>query len=215
MKNPFKLIGIASFMLAMATITVPAQDVVVSNPIPDNPFNVPFTNIPPGNALSAVAYTAKAIVVDFQNLQPFTSNSVYQLRAGAGLNTGSEKHIVVAASLTTQISEHLQFGIVGAHIGSEWYEGGANFNIGTTNLPYIGNFIGKTWTFVGDGPVWDFQKNQIANYSVAGFEKIWDLNGAIHLGIGLAIANTSDRTGLDIIPGVNGAVQPGKLFHIK
>jgi len=158
------------------------------------------TNAPAVIVTNSVLHDLSLTAQDFATyikLMPFTTNSAVTLRLGAGENTSTHE-LVEAATLTVPISANAGVGIIGAHLGNEWLEGGLSLSFGTTNtLPVLGDVA----MFAGDGVVYDFITRAPANYAFAGMEKDWVISPKLNFGIGGVTANTSTRSGVDLLGG--------------
>lgn len=127
------------------------------------------------------------------------SSPFISARIGYGINSAN-KNQVFAMSASMPLSSKTQVGLVGAYIGKSFYEGGLNLSYGATNnLPYLGTI----YSYAGDGMIYNFRKGEIANYAFSGINKDWIISSKCSFGIGIAVANTSDMSGLDFLIGTD------------
>lgn len=146
----------------------------------------------------------KDLYTDFLTAKPYAlTNSQATLQLGGGINT-STKNIVVAGILTVPMTNNVRIGAIVAHIGSQWYEGGANVSYAVTKDYPV---IGMATAFAGDGIVYDFVTRAPANYAFAGAEKEWTVNTKWKIGCGVVTANTSDRPGVDLLAGLHATLK--------
>lgn len=198
-KFRFSLVGVA--MLALATITTRAQT-WPTNQITPAATTTSTNAAPPTASAGTWADLLKTFEdLDSDLIQPLNldTNKIISLRAGAGINTVDHRP-VVAIMATVPVSALAAVGFVGAYANNSFQEGGADLTLGVTNdVPMLGTMQ----EFAGDGVVYDFRRNGIANYSFTGIEKYFTLSQNATLGFGAVIANTSDEPGIDIIAGGN------------
>jgi hypothetical protein len=138
------------------------------------------------------------LLTEIKAMQPFTTNGNATAKIALGENTAS-KQLVTALLMEVPVTAHTSVGAVGAFIGGTPYEGGLNGSYGVTNNWFI---LGPVRSFAGDGAVYNFKAGEPANYSFAGFERTWS-SGNWDFGCGLAMANTSDQPGVDLLLGVH------------
>jgi hypothetical protein len=138
------------------------------------------------------------LLTEIKAMQPFTTNGNATAKIALGENTAS-KNLVTALLVEVPVTAHTSIGAVGALIGGTPYEGGLNGSYGVTNNWFI---LGPVRSFVGDGAVYNFKAGEPANYSFTGFERTWS-SGNWDFGGGLAMANTSDQPGVDLLIGVH------------
>ncbi|HTA30717.1 MAG TPA: hypothetical protein VK731_09525 [Candidatus Cybelea sp.] len=184
-------------ILAIATLTaVACHAQTIATNVPDL--------LPPSIGSGSLIGDLEAAGVDLYHdaltAKPYAlADSQATLQLGGGVNT-STKNLVFAGILTVPMTNGVRIGAIIAHIGSQWYEGGANLSYGITkDYPVIGNAT----AFAGDGVVYDFITRNPANYAFSGFEKEWTINAHWKIGAGVVVANTSDRAGVDILGGLH------------
>jgi len=204
MKNKIKLlIGVAAIVLATVSIKAQTNTTQVPNLLDTSSLN---SLVPQTGVAHDLALAGEDIYSDITLAMPFSTNGNATLRIGAGINTASKQE-VTALMLTVPVSQTVAVGFVVANIGSTFYEGGANLSLGMTNNWPV---LGAVRSFVGDGVVYDFINRNPANYAFTGFEKDWTISSRWQIGAAIIAANTSDRSGVDIIGGLHVTYWWGK-----
>ena len=181
-------------------LAAPAQTISVTNQVP----NLLTNQMSLDNLLGQVSVSkdlsqvTSDLLAEIEAMQPFTTNGNATAKLAAGENTSS-KQLVLALLVEVPVTPHTSIGAIGAFVGGTPYEGGLNGSYGVTNNWFI---LGPVRSFAGDGPVYNFKAGEAANYSFAGFEKTWT-SGRWDFGAGVAMANTSDQPGVDLLIGVH------------
>ena len=181
-------------------LTTPAQTISVTNQVP----NLLTNQVSLDHLLGQVSVSkdltqvTSDLLAEIEAMQPFTTNGNATAKLAAGENTSS-KQLVLALLVEVPVTPHTSIGALGAFVGGTPYEGGLNGSYGVTNNWFI---LGPVRSFAGDGPVYNFKAHEAANYSFAGFEKTWT-SGRWDFGGGVAMANTSDQPGVDLLVGLH------------
>jgi hypothetical protein len=203
-------------LLGLTCGTVKAQSSIVTNTAAGT-YTVTTTNAQ-GNVTSVTTPIAAtgvwgdlelagaAILPNIEAMAPFTTNGIYIVQFGVGMNTAT-KNWIEGLALNVPMTTNVSIGLVGSHIGSTWRTGGGDVTLGTTKTEPV---VGTIHMFAGDGALYNMKAHAFANYVITGGDKTWDICSWLHINIGLVIANTSDLPGVDIMPMGGFTITPGK-----
>jgi hypothetical protein len=192
MKNKI-IIGLAALLCA-GGLTVQAQTVT----------NAPTLAAVTNGVSSDLTKLGADLLADFDSVYPLTTNGEATLLAGGGKGTAKSSHWIEALDLNVPLSQTVSVTAIGDHIGSSWQEGGGTLTFSRTdNWP----IVGKVTESIGDGGVYDFKAKGMANYLYTQYDKEWDISKRLYVHAGVAVANISSVSGVQIIAG------GGLTFH--
>ena len=183
-----KMAVLAAVALAMCGVTAQAQTVT----------NAPTLAAATNGVSADLTKLGADLLADFDSIYPLTTNGEATLLAGGGKGTAKGAHWIEALDLNVPLSQMVSVTVIGDHIGDSWQEGGGTLTFSRTdNWP----LVGKVTESIGDGGVYDFKAKGMANYLYTQYDKQWDINGRLYVHAGVAVANISTVSGVQIIAG--------------
>ena len=133
-----------------------------------------------------------------KQIYPLTTNGEATVLLGAGKGTAKSSHWIEAVDLNVPLSQMVSVTVIGDHIGDSWQEGGGTLTFSRTDKwPVIGTLTES----IGDGAVYDFKAKGMANYLYTQYDKRWDISKHFDVHAGVAVANISTVSGVQVIIG--------------
>jgi hypothetical protein len=190
--NKIKTFGSGALLLLACAFTATAQT------------NAPNLSAVTNGMSSDLTKLGSDLLLDFKNIYPLTTNGEATVLLAAGKGTAKSSHWVEAVDLNVPLSKMVSVTVIGDHIGSTWQEGGGTLTLSRTdNWPLIGT-VNES---IGDGAVYDFKAHGMANYLYTQYDKKWDISNKFYIHAGVAVANISSVSGVEILAG------GGLTFH--
>jgi hypothetical protein len=203
--NKMKKVLIAMTMVGvMVAMSVNAQSLgdlavaeIVSELTVTNPVTTTVTN-PVTSLLPGLPGVFGVILNNLVDDAPYVTNGKVSVDFAALFNSSNPKgtgHVGEYGQLTLPMSQQSAVGLGGGYVAGHSFITPVTLTVGTTltNLPAA---IGKVYSFVGDGVLYDFTGKQIGNWVCAGFYKNWTINNSVNLGLKVGTYNDS------VVPGI-------------
>jgi hypothetical protein len=161
-----------------------------------NPVVAPTNVIPP--AVTLPSGVLSVVLSHLADDAPYITNGTFGADVAVLYNESNpigKGKVGFFGDLTVPMSQQTSVGLGAGTMTHRSFLTPVTFTAGTTltNLPAA---IGKVYSFVSDGVLYDFTGKQVGNWAAAGFFKNWTINSKVNIGLKFGAYDDS------VIPGI-------------